>query len=138
MNLQELSRYYKLRERLQQNEEILQSLRSKAAPGATVLTGMPHTPGISDKVAYLGVEIAYMEKQIETLKEEISAECKKLDAYINTIDDSRVKIICRLRFRHCMTWTQVADTMGWAYNEVSVRKLVYNYLKKHKKETLSG
>ena len=134
MNMQELSRYYKLKERLIQNQEILRSLQAKASVGISVLTGLPHTSGTSDKVSYLGIEIAYMKEQIEVLKGEITTEKQKLEAYIDGIDDDRVKIICRLRYVHCMTWIQVADTMGWAYNDTSVRKLVSNYLKKHNQD----
>lgn len=71
MTLQELSQYYKLRERLKRDEEILESLRAAACPGAQNLSGMPHAPGVRDKVGDLAVEIADMTERIRYLKEEI-------------------------------------------------------------------
>ena len=71
MTLQELSQYYKLRERLNRDEEILDSLRAAACPGAQNLSGMPHAPGVRDKVGDLAVEIADMTERIRYLKEEI-------------------------------------------------------------------
>ena len=40
---------------------MLQSLRDAACPGAAALTGMPHTPGIKDKVGDLAAEIVDMD-----------------------------------------------------------------------------
>ena len=39
MTLQELSKYYKLHERLERNREMLSSLYAAAGPGAQVITG---------------------------------------------------------------------------------------------------
>ena len=57
MTLQELSKYYKLHERLERNREMLSSLYAAAGPGAQVITGMPHAPGVSDKVGDLAAEL---------------------------------------------------------------------------------
>lgn len=131
MTIQELSRYYNLKDRLSKNQEILDSLKAKAVPGTSVITGMPHATGINDKVSFLGTEIAYMEEQIEILQSEIKKEKQRLEIYIDSIDDERVNVICRLRFLHCMTWSQVAGCMGQYYTESGVRKLVAKYLQKH-------
>ena len=40
MTLQELSQYYKLRERLNRDEEILESLRAAACPGGSQISLM--------------------------------------------------------------------------------------------------
>ena len=55
MTLRELSIYYKLHERLERNREMLSSLSAAAGPGAQVITGMPHAPGVSDKVGDSGI-----------------------------------------------------------------------------------
>ena len=58
MTLKELNGHFVLRERLARAKEMLASLQAAACPGAQVLTGMPHAPGVSDKVGDLAVEIA--------------------------------------------------------------------------------
>lgn len=130
MTLQELSQYYKLRERIGQDREILLSLRAKARPGAQNLDGMPHAPGVSDKVGWLAIEIADMEDKIRVLEAEAKAEAEKLKEYIATIPDDRVRIICRFRFLYCFQWKEVADVLGKYYTEYSVRNLLYRYLEK--------
>ena len=49
MTLQELSKYYKLHERLERNREMLASLYAAAGLGAQEITGMPHASGVSDQ-----------------------------------------------------------------------------------------
>ena len=92
MTLQELSQYFKLREQLARDEEILESLKATACPGAQVLTGMPHAPGVRDKVGDLAVEIADMESQIEYLQEKISQEEAKVSVFISTIENDQARM----------------------------------------------
>lgn len=136
MTLQELSEYYKLREQLQQDTEILESLRAKAEPGAATLTGMPCSTDINDKVAFLAIEITDLERSIEVLQAAADEEKKKLESYIATIEDNRVRIIFRLRFLRCFSWKEVAGYMGWSYSEEGVRKLVYKYLREQPENPL--
>ena len=130
MNLHELSRYYNLKQRLDQDIEILESLKQKASPGTSALTGMPHSPGVNDKVSYLATEIAYMEDQINQLHRELEEERIRLEEIINQIDDPRVNVICRLRFLRCMTWVQVADCLGPYYTGTGARKILVAYMSK--------
>ena len=58
MTLQELSKYYDIQMTLEKDREALENLRQKINPASPQLTGMPHTPGVRDKVADLAVELA--------------------------------------------------------------------------------
>lgn len=128
MTLQELSRHLKLRERLARDEEILKSLEATAYPGAQAFTGMPHTPGVSDKVGDLAAEIADMKEQIRLLAAEIAQEEATVTAYINTIKDGQTRMIFRLRFLRCLTWAEVATVIGGRNTEAGVRMACYRYL----------
>lgn len=130
MTLQELSRYYKLHERLEKNLAMLTSLYAAAGLGAQVITGMPHTPGISDRVGSLVVEIEDLKSKIEYLEPKCTQEKKKLEGYINTIKDDQTRMIFRLRFLHCMTWPQVAQAIGGGNTGTNVKLICYRYLKK--------
>ena len=85
MTLRELSKYYKLHERLERNKEMLSSLAAAAGPGAQVLTGMPHTPGVKDKVSDLVIEMEDLKNRINSLELECVLEKQKLEKYIGTI-----------------------------------------------------
>lgn len=132
MTLQELSRHLKLCEKLEQDEEILAALRAKAYPGAQQLDGMPHASGVSDKTGYLGAVIADMEASIKALRKDITAERRILQNYVDSLRDERIRTIIQLRFICCMQWKEVADAMGWAYNEESVRRLLYRFLREYR------
>ena len=109
MTLQELSKYYRLHERLEQNKDMLSSLYAAAGLGAQVITGMPHAPGTSDKVSSLVIEIEDLKSRIDYLESRCAQEKKKLEEYIGTIKDDQTRMVFRLRFIHCMTWRRVAD-----------------------------
>ena len=129
MTLKELSKYYKLHERLERNREMLSSLYIAAGPGAQVITGMPHAPGVSDKVGDLAAELWDLQSKIDYLEQRCAEEKKKLEKYIGGIKDDQTRMIFRLRFIHCMTWPQVAETIGGRNTANSVKLICHRYLK---------
>ncbi|MCI9474130.1 MAG: hypothetical protein HFF31_09000 [Flavonifractor sp.] len=130
MTLQELSKYYKLHERLERNREMLSSLYAAAGPGAQVITGMPHAQGVPDKVGDLAAELWDLQSKIDYLEQRCTEEKKKLEKYIGGIKDDQTRMIFRLRFIHCMTWPQVAETIGGRNTATNVKLICYRYLKK--------
>ena len=130
MTLQELSKYYKLHERLERNKEMLSSLYATAGLGPQVITGMPHAPGTSDKVSSLIIEIEDLKSRIDYLESRCAQEKKKLEEYIGVIKDDQTRMVFRLRFIHCMTWPQVAEAIGGRNTATNVKLICYRYLKK--------
>ncbi len=128
MTLQELSQHYDLREQLRKDEEILASLRAAATPGAQVITGMPHAPGVYDRVGSLAVEIADMEGRINALREQLAREEVVIGAFIDGIRDDQTRMIFRLRFLRGLLWRQVAQVIGGGNTEASVKSVCYRYL----------
>ncbi len=128
MTLRELSIYYKLHERLERNREMLSSLSAAAGPGAQVITGMPHAPGVSDKVGDLAAELWDLQDRINYLESRCDEEKKKLEKYIGAIKDDQTRMIFRLRFIHCMTWLQVAEAIGGRNTANSVKLICRRYL----------
>ena len=128
MTLKELNQHFALRERLSRAKEMLASLQAAACPGAQVLTGMPHAPGVSDKVGDLAVEIADLEGRIQILMNELSLEESKINLFISAIENDQTRMIFRLRFLRCLTWGEVATVIGGHNTEGSVQKICYRYL----------
>ena len=128
MTLRELSKYYKLHERLERNREMLASLSAAAGLKAQVITGMPHAPGVSDRVGDMAVEIADLEDKIAALEARCDRERRKLEKYIGTINDDQTRMIFRLRFIRCMTWPQVAEALGGRNSADGVKHICYRYL----------
>ena len=50
MTVQELSRYLTLRKQIDEDKEIYENMCQKMGPASPSLSGMPHTPGVRDKV----------------------------------------------------------------------------------------
>lgn len=132
MTLGELSEFYRMREQLRRDEEILRSLEETIAPGGQVLTGMPHAPGVRDKVGDLAVEIADIRTSVEKAKERLDRAEKKISSQIDTIQDQYLRMIFRLRFIHCLTWGEVAAVVGGQNTENSVKSACYRFLRTQK------
>lgn len=128
MTLTELSRHFKLRMRLERNEEMLEFLQAAACPGAQNLDGMPHASGLRDRVGDLATEIADLKGRIRYLRNEIAREKRAVIAFIRTIDDEQLRIIFRLRFIRCLTWGEVAGVIGGRNTEEGVKAACYRYL----------
>lgn len=107
---------------------MLQSLRDAACPGAAKLTGMPHAPGISDKVGNLAVEIVDMDERICALERDVRDSAERITPFIQTIDDDQTRLIFRLRFLYGLAWKEVAAVVGGRNSEESVKMACYRYL----------
>ena len=127
--MQDLSKYYNLVQRIHRAEEMLAGLQSAASPGAQLLSGMPHPPGVKDKIGDLAAEIADIKQLIRELKQIAEQERAKAVAYINNIDDEQTRMIFRLRFLHCLTWPEVAEIIGRKNTASGVKSACYRYLK---------
>ena len=128
MTLEDLNRHLALRQELARDREILMSLETRAVPGGQVLTGMPHAPGVSQKVEIFAVEIAEFRDRIRALEEEIASEQKIIEAWISTVEPDWVRLIFRLRFLYALQWKEVAYMLGGANTEISVTSACYRYM----------
>ena len=131
MTLQELSKYYDIQMTLEKDREALERLRQRITPASPQLTGMPHTPGVRDKVGDLAVELADMDERIRWLEELAAQEKPKVEAYRKSIVDARMYLVFRLRFIRCYSWAEVAGVLGKGYTEDGVSRMAYNYLNKN-------
>lgn len=107
---------------------MLQSLRDAACPGAAVLTGMPHAPGVKDKVGDLAAEIVDMDARVGWLEAEVKASEESIMPFICGIDDDQTRLIFRLRFLRGLAWKEVAAVIGGRNSEDSVKMVCYRYL----------
>lgn len=128
MTLSELNQHLELLKTLSATKEMLQSLRDAAYPGAAVITGMPHTSGVKDKVGDLASEIADMEVELEQLEQQVKASEERIAPFIYAIDDVQTRFIFRLRFLRGLTWKEVATVIGGRNSEESVKMVCYRYL----------
>ena len=130
MTLIELNRYFELVSNLARTKELLDNLRAAAYPASPTLTGMPHAPGVKDKVGDLAVEIADLETRTEYIQKEIEVQKSVVEEFVETIDDYYLRTIFRLRFKRGLSWKEVAIVVGGRNSEEGVKSACYRYLKK--------
>lgn len=131
MTLDELNKHLELREKLAKAQEMLVSLRVAAQPGAAKLTGMPHTPGVRDKVGDLAAEIADLSGRIDEITAEIAQQEPRIEAYIAEISDDQTRMVFRLRFLRGLSWKEVSQVLGQYTSESSVKTVCYRYFQEH-------
>jgi len=129
MTLEDLNKHLLLREKLEKAQEMLVSLRAAAQPGAARLTGMPHTPGVKDKVGDLAVEIADLTSRIDYLNAELAQQEPPIEAFIAEIEDDQTRLVFRLRFLRGLSWKEVSQILGRFTTEKSVSEVCYKYLR---------
>lgn len=129
MTLEKLNQHFELVTELHTAEEMISSLWNAASPGGQVMTGMPHTPGVKDKVGDLATEIADLETERDQLKAKVDASELELKPFFAAIPDLQTRMVMRLRFLRGMAWKEVATALGGRNSEASVKSICYRYLR---------
>ena len=129
MTLKELSQLYYLNREIEMDKKRLLELEAQAVSCSPNLTGMPRSPGISDKVGRYASEIADLKGIIEAKLQQCIYERNRLERYINSIDDSFLRQIFTYRFVNGLPWEQVAACAGGSNTPAGVKMACYRYLK---------
>jgi hypothetical protein len=131
MNKKELSQLYYLNREIEQLKSRIEELECIAVSDTSRITGMPHVTGISDKVGIYAAEIADLKELLNLNLKKCFYELNRLNRYIESIDDSQMRMIMTLRYVNGLSWRQIAFSIGGGNTEDSIKKLAYRYLKKN-------
>lgn len=130
MTLGELSQLKHLKREIALDRQRLRQLEEAALPGAQVMTGMPHSTGVKDRLGDTAAAIADLRQQLEAKIERCVREQQKLEAYIESIPDSFIRQIFIYRFVQGMSWRQVADQMGGGNSAGNIRVICHRFVRK--------
>lgn len=131
MTVQELKQLYYLNREIEKQKQRLEELEAAATGATSRITGMPHDYSTSDKVGNYGAEIADLKASIQSNMERCWRELKRMNNYINSVDDSLTRQILTLRYINGLPWAQVAACIGGGNTEDSVKKVHERFLKKN-------
>lgn len=131
LTVREMSQLYYLNREIDQLKRQLEELECLAEGATQVITGMPHGGGTSDKVGRYAVRIADLRSMIDNRKARCWDELRRLNAYIDSVEDSLTRQVLTLRYVNGLGWQQVADSVGGGNTEYSVKHICYRYLAKN-------
>lgn len=127
MTKAELSQLFYLNREIEAEQRRIAELEAKATNISAKVIGMPGGAGISDKTA-IAAEIADCKAIVQAKAEQCIHEYNRLCRYINSVDDSFMRQILKLRYINGLAWNQVAESMGTS--EYSAKKAHSRFLKK--------
>lgn len=130
----ELGQIYYLLKEVKMWEKELDRLQCQSLVKGQTLTGMPHSPGLSDKVADAAVRKTDIELIISGKLTEIQLQRDKIINYINGIEDSIIRQIVFYRHVSCMTWKQVAEEIGGRNSAESIRQQYKRFMNTEEKK----
>jgi prefoldin subunit 5 len=131
MTKQELSQLYYLNREIEQLKSRIAELECSATSTSSVITGMPHASGVSDKVGKYAAEIADLRELLDLNLKKCFYELNRLNRYIESIEDSQMRMILSLRHINGLCWDQVAASIGGGNSDKSVQMMVNRFLKKN-------
>lgn len=131
MTKQELSQLYYLNREIEQLQNRIEELESKATACTKVITGMPATPGVVDKIGQYTAEIADLKSLLDLNIKKCFYELNRLNRYIQNVEDSEMRMILSLRYINGLCWEQVAASISVYASGESVRKAHDRFLKKN-------
>ncbi len=131
MTNKELSQLYYLNKEIKQLESKLMELETTVYKATPNLTGMPGSGKCSDKVGRYAAEIADLKALINLNIKKCWHEKRRLERYIQSIDDSLIRQIFFLRYIELKKWEDVAASLGGNNTENSVKQIHSRYLRSH-------
>lgn len=128
MTEKELNQIHYINIELKRLEEEKLRLENMSLVKSQQITGLPGGGGGShDKIADYVSELADVKTMIEIKIKELFVVRKKVERYIDTIDDAETRLIVRLRAINNMRWEDIGDELGMDRRTAS--RKYYNFLK---------
>ncbi len=131
MTKKELSQLYYLKKEIKQQQRRLEELEISATNCTSKITGLPSGKGISDKIGNYVTEIADLKSILDLNLKKCFYELNRLDRYIQSVEDSQMRMILTLRYIQGLSWQKIAYAIG-EYDEQYPRRKHNNFLEKHK------
>lgn len=127
MTINELSKYHNVKIEIKQLEDTVKELETTIV-GSSKITGMPlKVTGNSSPTERIGIKLAQLKLKIESKKESLIDEAHKIEDFLETVEESEIRIIIRKRFLEGKTWKEVSKDI------IADRSTPYYRLKKYLK-----
>ena len=112
MTKKELSQLYYLKKEIKEQQRRLAELEETATNCSAQITGLPSGRGISVKTGNYAAQIADLRALLDSNLKKCFDELNRLNRYIQSVDDSQMRTILRLRYIRGLTWQRIAFEIG--------------------------
>lgn len=110
---------------------IQEELETAATSCGAAITGVPKSRIIADRLSEYVVEIADLKASIDNNMKRCFYELNKLTMYINSLDDSRLRMILAFRYINGHSWKRIALSIGGGNTEKGVQMIVKRFLEEN-------
>ncbi len=129
MTKKELSQLYYLKKEIKEQQRRIAELETAATKCTANISGMPSGKGISDKVGQYAAQIADLKAILDLNLKKSFYELNKLTRYIESIEDSEMKLIFSFRYIQNMSWYEISKNLGSLGDGSTERKKHNRFLK---------
>lgn len=129
MTKKELSQLYYLKKEIKEQQRRIAELEAAATKCTANISGMPSGKGISDKVGKYAARIADLKAILDLNLKKSFYELNKLTRYIESIEDSEMKLIFSFRYIQNMSWYEISKNLGSLGDGSTERKKHNRFLK---------
>lgn len=128
MTIKELSKYRDLKVEIPQLQDRITELEQTIV-GSSKLTGMPSSGGTtSNPTERIGLKLVKLRTNLLKKMEELIDRETKIEDFLETVEDAKVRIIIRKRFFEGKSWNDIGRELSFE------RTTPYYHLKKYLKE----
>ena len=127
MTLQDLNGHLDMVLQLQTARELLGNMQARIL-GAQQCDGMPHAHIASRTTENLAAALEAQYAEVARLERIVTNSETEVKAFIDTINDTRTKLIFRLRFLCGCKWDDVATMLGVSGTSDAVKMACYRYV----------
>lgn len=119
MTKEDLKRYIRLREEMEQVQEKITNLREDLmSPSGKVITWTPAAPKQGDKFADVAAKMDELERRYEDMLLERIHLCAAIENAIEKVDDDRMRILLRSRYIQGKTWEQICVQLNYSWRQI--------------------
>lgn len=130
MTKKELSQLYYLNREIEEIQRRITELEGLATGCTSQITGMPVLFDVNDKIGKYVAEMADLNCLLDLNLKKCFYELNRLNRFINSIEDSQMRMILSLRYINGLPWEQVAASISYTLSGESVRKAHDRFLRK--------
>ena len=112
MTKKELSQLYYLKKEIKEQQRRLAELEAVAINCSTKITGLPTGKGISDKIGNYAAQIADLKALLDLNLKKCFYDLNRIDRFIQSVEDSQIRIILTLRYIQGLSWQKIAYAIG--------------------------